>query len=182
MQLQPQELVVPALGEEREASRCFLAAETIRRFGQLQFRAHGTSMLPAIWPGDVLQIERVPLEQPAVGQIWLALRSGRLVAHRVVRVQSVDGDFVVWLRGDFLDADDPETLASDLLGRVTAVVRYRQTRTAEVQTTTVCWWGRVLREYHALRAIALRVHGWREKRTRMLPVCAQVPIETRAQI
>jgi hypothetical protein len=43
-----------ARATSRETLGCELAAEVIRSFGRVRLRATGTSMLPAIWPGDVL--------------------------------------------------------------------------------------------------------------------------------
>jgi len=36
------------------ALKCDLAADVIRGFGTLRLRVNGFSMLPSIWPGDVV--------------------------------------------------------------------------------------------------------------------------------
>src|SRR6266478_1168478 len=36
--------------------KCDLAADVIRRFGVLRLRVNGFSMLPSIWPGDVVSV------------------------------------------------------------------------------------------------------------------------------
>ena len=36
--------------------QCDLAADVIRRFGVLRLRVNGYSMLPSIWPGDVVSV------------------------------------------------------------------------------------------------------------------------------
>jgi len=46
--------------------------------------ATGASMLPAVWPGDVLSVCRGSSTQALPGDIILFARQGRLFAHRVV--------------------------------------------------------------------------------------------------
>ena len=40
------------------AVKCDLAGEVLRLFGKLHFAATGWSMLPSIWPGETLVVER----------------------------------------------------------------------------------------------------------------------------
>ena len=47
-------------------------------------QVHGESMLPALWPGDVVEIESCSLEDIRPGEIVLAQRDGRLFLHRFV--------------------------------------------------------------------------------------------------
>src|ERR1039458_9326454 len=81
---------VPAMNlrqHERDARAtvaCELAAEVLRSSGSLRLRAIGASMLPAIWPGDVLTVQRRDAENAQPGDIVLFARGGALVAHRVV--------------------------------------------------------------------------------------------------
>jgi hypothetical protein len=96
-----------------------LAAESIRRCGELRLRVTGSSMLPAIWPGDVLLIHHCNPEVAGVGDIVLFTRHSRLFAHRVV---SRSGDGLV-TQGDGMAAADPFVSASELLGRVVQVWR-----------------------------------------------------------
>ncbi len=62
--------------------RLFL--EVLRSFGAARLAVTGTSMLPAIWPGDVLEVRRQGVGDAQRGDVVLFLRDGRLVAHRVV--------------------------------------------------------------------------------------------------
>jgi hypothetical protein len=71
----------------RDALGCELATETLRSFGQLRLRVNGASMLPAVWPGDILTVIRDTAAQALPGDIVLFGREGRLVAHRVVEVR-----------------------------------------------------------------------------------------------
>lgn len=68
---------------------CELAAEVLRSFGELRFRANGSSMLPAVWPGDMLLVRSQDAAAVVPGDIVLFGRGGRLFAHRVVEVRSL---------------------------------------------------------------------------------------------
>jgi hypothetical protein len=83
-----------------------LAAEVLRSAGELRFRATGTSMIPAIWPGEVLLVRKDGAATAGPGDVILFGRDGRLCAHRVVRrVEGADGP--VWItRGDRLTHED----------------------------------------------------------------------------
>jgi len=54
------ERALPAGGhstaEIAHAAKCELAEKTLRRFGQLRCEVTGFSMLPSVWPGDLLLI------------------------------------------------------------------------------------------------------------------------------
>src|SRR5271170_6724228 len=63
---------------------CELAGEVVRTFGRVRVRVTGTSMIPAVWPGDVLVVERRAVERIERGEIAVAERDGRLLAHRVI--------------------------------------------------------------------------------------------------
>jgi hypothetical protein len=105
------------------ALKCELAGEVLRSFGELRFRATGWSMLPAIFPGDTLVVERVCPENFAVGDVVLVGREGRLCAHRLVSTV-VDAEFPKWItRGDGMPGPDRPVLANELLGRVVYLIR-----------------------------------------------------------
>lgn len=107
----------------RDSMRASLAAETLRTTGRLRLRAYGTSMLGAIWPGDVLVCERCEVEKLRLDDIVLYVRSGRLIAHRIVELSYADGRTRVVTCGDCLPNDDPPVNLADILGRVTSVQR-----------------------------------------------------------
>lgn len=96
-----------------------LAVESLRRTGRLRMRATGSSMLPAILPGDVLCVRRCDAESIAPGSVMLWRRGERLYAHRVVRASP--NEFVT--RGDSHGHDDPAVDAADVLGLVVEVER-----------------------------------------------------------
>jgi len=100
-----------------------LAEEVLRSYGRLRMVARGSSMVPSIFPGDVLVIKRDPLARLRPGQIVLASRDGRFFAHRVVRLTALGGRPRVITRGDALRQNDPAFVQDEILGRVTAVIR-----------------------------------------------------------
>jgi len=78
-------------------------------------------MLPAVIPGDVLMIERVARDSIGSGDIVLFGRNRKLFVHRLVST-SEDGRVVT--QGDaMLHPDSPSVVASDLLGKVSLIVR-----------------------------------------------------------
>jgi signal peptidase I len=108
------------------ALRCEMAGEVLRSFGSLRFVATGWSMLPAVWPGDTLFVDRISPERVRVGDVVLVGREGRLCAHRVVCVPvPVDSGIIQhWItRGDAMAAPDRPVGESELLGRVSYLIR-----------------------------------------------------------
>ena len=74
----------PFPSASRETLGCELAAEVLRSFGRLRLGATGASMLPAIWPGDILSVHSHNVAEALPGDIVLFGRPGKLVAHRGV--------------------------------------------------------------------------------------------------
>ncbi len=101
------------------AERTALVADVLRRnVGSRQtvrLRVHGESMLPTLWPGDVVEIESCSLAGIRPGDIALAYAEGRLFLHRFVELRS-PGGFV--MRGDSMPASDPQFPAEALIGRL----------------------------------------------------------------
>jgi len=97
------------------AERSALVADALRLSGRLRLQVHGESMLPALWPGDVVEIASCSLEDVRPGEIVLARRDGRLFLHRLVFACKPDGFL---LRGDSMPGSDPQFPAEALLGRL----------------------------------------------------------------
>jgi signal peptidase len=114
-----------ATAGDSQALKCELACEVLRSFGSLRFSATGWSMLPAIWPGDTLMVERVSGDQVNIGEVVLVGRDGRLCAHRVVsREENSGSPHRYWItQGDSMPMPDPPVKESELLGRVNYVIR-----------------------------------------------------------
>lgn len=102
-----------------QSACCDLVAEVVRDSGSANLKVKGLSMLPAIWPGDVLTIRRQTLDRLEPGQIALFHREGRLTAHRVVRIEA---DSLV-TRGDCVPCVDRPVRASEVVGQVEAIRR-----------------------------------------------------------
>jgi len=107
-----------------EDPRLDLAAEILRFGGIIRLRGLGTSMLPAIWPGDVLSIETQHPEPMVPGDIVLVMRGSRFFVHRLIEKCNEDGSR--WItRGDALPQNDPPVAATELLGKVSSIRRGR---------------------------------------------------------
>ena len=95
-----------------------LLLASLRAGHAIRIRANGTSMLPAIWPGDVLTV--APSTAAALGDVALTLRDGRWLAHRVIE-RRAHGEVVALItRGDALDRADPVAASTEVLGIVVA--------------------------------------------------------------
>lgn len=105
--------------EQRSAAGCELVADVVRGFGSARLKVTGASMIPALWPGDVITVRHDAAAGLLPGQIVLHRREGKLVAHRIVHIHN-DSFFT---RGDALPQGDPPISESDIVGKVVAIVR-----------------------------------------------------------
>ena len=146
------------------AERSALVADALRLSGRLRLQVHGESMLPVLWPGDVVEIASCSLEDVRPGEIVLARRVGRLFLHRLVSCKP-DGFL---LRGDSMPGSDPRFPADALLGRLVSKADERR----GVSRFGVQWFGRkwfggkwsralgtVLCHWDVARRLALKLHG-----------------------
>ena len=113
----------PAALEIAHAAKCELAEKTLRLFGSLHLRVTGFSMLPSVWPGDLLLIRRQQMEQIHPGDIVLFAWHGRLIAHRVVfKTDDLEAPSLI-TRGDALPSQDAPISPAQLLGKVSGILR-----------------------------------------------------------
>ena len=109
--------------EKRNELKGQLLLEILKSSGQAKLAVTGTSMLPSIWPGDVLEVHRRSVTEISPGDVVLFARNGGFAAHRVVE-KVCGGDHTVLItRGDALRAPDLPVSPEELLGRVTAILR-----------------------------------------------------------
>jgi len=105
-----------------------LVADALRGGGDLRqvvrLRVHGESMLPTLWPGDVVEIAGCSLEDVQPGEIVLALRDGRLFLHRLIATQP--NAFA--LRGDSMPGPDPLFADEAFVGRLVRESRHNSDR------------------------------------------------------
>ena len=143
----------------RETLGCELAAEVLRSSGRLRLRATGASMLPAVWPGDILSVRSHDVVEALPGDIVLFAREGRLVAHRVVE-RTLCEDRIQWVtRGDSVGGNDAPVSSHQLLGRVTAIERgSRQITPHQSVASRLASWI-LCRSDLAIRVL-LRLWGW----------------------
>lgn len=100
-----------------------LVTEVLHSRGALRLRATGVSMLPTLWPGDLLTIQFREFAQVQVGDLVLYTRAGRFFIHRVVRKAVLGGEPALITRGDCMAQDDPSVCPAELLGAVTEINR-----------------------------------------------------------
>lgn len=116
----PQERVLTVTPECQAVFRLALARQTLQSAGRLRLRAFGSSMLPAILPGDLLTFRSAEDSDVAAGRIVLIAANDR--EWRVHRIAAIDDDWVV-TRGDALRHRDPPLPCSSLLGVLEAQQR-----------------------------------------------------------
>ena len=143
----------------REALGCELAAEVLRCTGRLRLRVTGASMLPAVWPGDILSVRSHDVVEALPGDIVLFAREGRLVAHRVVE-RTLCEDRIQWVtRGDSVGGNDAPVSSHQLLGRVTAIERgSRQITPHQSVASRLASW--ILCRSELATQALLRVRSW----------------------
>jgi hypothetical protein len=127
-------------------------------------RAWGTSMLPSVWPGDVLTIVGATSTEIAPGDIVLVLGRDCIFVHRLLG-RHKDASLQAWItKGDAMPRNDPPASDSALLGRVVSIRRgvrdltpHRQvSRLQSLIALLACRSGR-------FRSTLLRLQGGRSK-------------------
>jgi len=150
------------------AQRSALVVDSLRVSGRLRLRVRGESMLPALWPGDVVEITRCSIEDVRPGEIVLALRGDRFFLHRFLGRSQPSGFL---LRGDSMPRPDPQFPDEALLGRLVSLAgrRQRGKDIAELARPVLPLrpWSRLAGQlicYCApARSLALRLHGRRKQ-------------------
>lgn len=105
-----------------DAAKRDLAADVIRQFGEVRLRVNGASMLPCVWPGDVVTVRRRSAAELLPGRIVLCYRDGAFVAHRLVGKR---GDALI-TRGDSHSFEDSPFSGDEVLGEVVSIQRAGQ--------------------------------------------------------
>ena len=104
---------------QRHAVCCELVHDVACSSGEVTLMVRGASMLPAIWPGDVVTVRRCDFAELRAGQIALFHRDGKLTAHRI---QSIDSNEIV-TRGDSIACFDAPVRPGEIVGRVESIRR-----------------------------------------------------------
>jgi signal peptidase I len=158
------------------ALKCELAGEVLRSSGKLRLRVTGWSMLPAVMPGDTLVIERVSSDAVSEGDIVLFGRDRRFFVHRVITKGEPQNTELV-TRGDAMRTPDPPVSASDLMGRVSFIVRNGKCLRPSQSFPERAVAALVQRSMFAARVV-VGVHGLRQTSQ----VRSAVPSEVRSQV
>jgi signal peptidase len=148
--------------EVHENPKLGLAAEMLRGRGTVRLELRGTSMLPSLWPGDLLTIQCVEHNQVVPGDIVLVMRDNRFFAHRLIGKQHDQDCVTLITRGDAVPQNDPPVATSEVLGRVSGV---RRGSRILVPSQRVSLFHRVLAwmlcHQDHFRSVALRIHAAR---------------------
>jgi len=139
------------------AERSALAADALRQSGRLRLRVHGESMLPTLWPGDVVEIATCSMEDVRSPEIVLAEREGRFFLHRLIAPCTPNG---FRLRGDSMPACDPPYPPEALLGRLVRRPDSRQGLSSAAFSRAL---GMLLCYCGAARRVAMKLQSRRRK-------------------
>lgn len=158
-----------------------LAMELLRSSGELRSVVRGSSMLPTIFPGDILIVRSEAAKNARLGDILLFYRQGYYCAHRLVEKLEEEGCLSFVTRGDSLAKADPPISENELLGRAVAVIRgwkHIELRNQTSAAGSLLQW--VLRRSEFTVKWILRLHYLRTRLTRdpdgVLPDAASNPL------
>lgn len=142
-----------------------LAAELVASGRPLCLRALGTSMLPTIWPGDLLLVNHCEPDQITTGDIIRFMQAGRFVIHRVIDIYHAEGKTSWVTRGDSVTREDAPVEANQLLGRVSAICRNGRTiHPTRYLSPLAHRFGCLLEHLDSLPGLVLRVRRLLRKR------------------
>jgi signal peptidase I len=132
---------MPPVVDEPSDLKFRLATTLLRSVGEAKLSVAGSSMLPSLRPGDILEIQRVPDGDLSLGDIVVFARENRLVVHRITQLKREQDDVSVITRGDRSPKADAPVLAGELLGKVRIIQRGNQTviPRATAWTRAVSW-------------------------------------------
>ena len=111
------------MNDPRDELKRQLVLDAVGRLGEAHLPASGSSMLPSVRPGDVLEVHRESVAGISIGDIVVFEREARLVTHRVVEKLTGPERTLLITRGDALRVPDQPVSPEELLGRVTAILR-----------------------------------------------------------
>jgi hypothetical protein len=121
MPFQPQTVV-----DADHRRKCQLFVQALRCYGRASLRVTGTSMWPALWPGDTVEIRTAQIAEINIGDLAAFARNDRIFIHRVIR-NTMNGAATLVTRGDALPVEDPPVRESELLGIATVSERVPRT-------------------------------------------------------
>jgi signal peptidase I len=145
----------------REEHKRDLLLEALRTHGLVRMRALGTSMVPTIWPGDLVEVERC-YGSIGVGDVILTVRQESFCMHRVVRHEQASDGIRITTRGDAMRCEDPEISSSQVLGKISRVHHHGEfIRLAQQQGRFERCLARIFNSISLVRRVLLRVNNRR---------------------
>jgi hypothetical protein len=146
-----------------EPPKATLVVDLMLATGRADIRAFGLSMLPSIWPGDLLTIQSAQAPDISAGDIVAIRQNGHWLVHRVVGRSATQ----LITRGDCVPANDPPAHIDDLIGKVVLVARESKEfvpgRKLSLFQRCLAW---LLCHSGRLRKLMLNFHQARESRLR----------------
>ena len=162
-----------AMPEPMDDLRQNMATELLRSHGFLRLRVLGQSMLPTIWPGDLVTIQREIAGAIKIADIAVFRRDHRFFVHRVKNILVIDGLKHFVTRGDSAANDDPFFPADTLLGKI---VQIKHKNRSPVPSGHLSLCGRaggwLFARCSLFRNLALRIDAGREDRARNIETSA----------
>lgn len=129
------------------------------------------SMLPSLWPGDLVTVKAATPKELLLGDIGLVLSNERCFLHRVIAAPSSEIGASFRTRGDAMPDDDPNLADAELLGRVVTVRRARRcfapAHRVSLAEAAAAW---ILCRSDLFRNLALRFHATRQHRKHVGPL------------
>jgi hypothetical protein len=140
-----------------------LAAEVLQTAGSFRLAAFGYSMLPTLWPGDLLTIQAQSFDQVEAPDIVLFRRDGRFFIHRILHKIDGSPDRRLITRGDALPEADLPVSPEELLGKIVRVRYGGRDVPVPACSHPRRWLGLALTYSVPMRSLALRWRVWRTR-------------------
>jgi len=103
----------------RRIACCELVKDVACGGSDVRLMVSGASMIPALWPGDVVTVRQCAIAEFEPGEIAVFRQDEKLVIHRIERVS---GDRLI-TRGDARPRFDSPVQPSEIVGRVVSIAR-----------------------------------------------------------
>ena len=161
--------------QSQDRLRQGMVEEVLQRSGSVRLCVFGESMLPSIWPGDVVTVVREPEVRTHVGEVILFQRSERFFLHRVKAIFRLDGSVHLKTRGDSAAQSDPSIHESEVLGKVVQVQGIRGIGPILGLGFRARVFGWILCHCDFLRSLALTIHSGSGNRAEVDRVLAPHP-------
>ncbi len=114
---------MPRVRRIEQDAKYSLAREVLRLGRSVRMRVLGTSMVPSLWPGDLVTIEGRLAADLSLGEIVLVRRDARLYLHRLIGLPMDRDRLSAITQGDALSVPDPPASDTEVLGILTKIER-----------------------------------------------------------